>query len=143
MLSSTPMHPYLDCLPRDPVTPFWQPGLYLQALLKHSSARVAANPSAALYNDVIDNSSSCLLTWETSLQRHFLIVSLPSNRSHLPLRCCQTNPGFGTKEKLTEGTFIIKKILELTLREFYSGLLMPSLQGCFQEQNGFRVGGGN
>lgn len=108
-LTSTAQHPYLDCLPWDLVTPFWQPGLYLQALLKHSSVHVsvAAHPSAALDNDVIDSSSSCLLTWETSLQRHILIVLLPSNPSHLPL----SDPAkpMLDMEKLTERTFIIPK----------------------------------
>lgn len=75
-LTSAAQHPYLDSVLWDPVTPFWQPGLFTcRRLLKHSSVRVAAHPSAALDNDVIDNSSSCLLTCETSLSRDTFSLS--------------------------------------------------------------------
>lgn len=97
-----------------------QPGRYLPALLQHS---------AALNKCVLDNSSS----WhgETPLQRRPLVVSSPSNGSHLNLR----------RTTWQEGRLSPR-------RKNFAGVLFGFIDAIItraasESKNGFRVGGGN
>lgn len=111
---------------------------------KHSSVRVAAHLSAALDNDVIDNSSSCL-TCETCLQRHILIVLLPSNPSHLALWDA-AKPMLDMETLTEQGISYSKRINKSQgwlVRGFIRVYWCHHYTGCFHEQNGFRVWGGN